>query len=214
MEPTTEPVALWLGVPVPSIQKQETKGPTTRSKISRAATVFSERFRTPTATCLGQGQMCQDSLVGLGPPERTSRSRRGSALLQHRDRGAVLRLRRRRQPCQGRLRLGRQAGCLESLPILWSYLVRVHPGRPAAHPTATGWELGTRSCGPRPPVYNYRGRGTPSHRLGRIHPYVRSCSATGTDRERDRSSAIYSSAHNGTISLKRANGKLSHVLRS
>ena len=43
---------------------------------------------------------------------------------------------------------------------------------------------GTRSCGPGPPVYDYRGRGTPSHRLGRIHPYVRSCSATGTDRER------------------------------
>ena len=43
---------------------------------------------------------------------------------------------------------------------------------------------GTRSCGPGPPVYDYRGRGTPSHRLGRIHPYVRSCSATDTDRER------------------------------
>ena len=43
---------------------------------------------------------------------------------------------------------------------------------------------GTKSCGPGPPVYDYRGRGTPSHRSGRIHPYVRSCSATGTDRER------------------------------
>ena len=43
---------------------------------------------------------------------------------------------------------------------------------------------GTRSCGPGPPVYDYRGRGAPSHCLGRIHPYVRSCSATGTDRER------------------------------
>ena len=38
---------------------------------------------------------------------------------------------------------------------------------------------GTRSCGPGPPVYDSRGRGTPSHRLGRIHPYVRSCAATG-----------------------------------
>ena len=37
---------------------------------------------------------------------------------------------------------------------------------------------------PGPPVNDYRGWGTPSHRLGRIHPYVRSCSATGTDRER------------------------------
>ena len=41
---------------------------------------------------------------------------------------------------------------------------------------------GTRSCGPGLPVYDYRGRGVPSHRLGRIHPYIRSCSATGTDR--------------------------------
>ena len=30
--------------------------------------------------------------------------------------------------------------CLESLPILLSDLVRVHPGRPAALPTATGWD--------------------------------------------------------------------------
>ena len=37
------------------------------------------------------------------------------------------------------------------------------------HPTATGWE-------PGPPVCDYRGRGAPSHRLGLIHPYVRSCS--------------------------------------
>ena len=43
---------------------------------------------------------------------------------------------------------------------------------------------GTRSCGPGPPVYDYRGRGAPSHCWGRIHPYVRSCSATGTDRDR------------------------------
>ena len=43
-------------------------------------------------------------------------------------------------------------------------------------------ELRARTVGP--PVYDYRGRGTPSHRLGRIHTYVRSCSATGTDRER------------------------------
>ena len=43
---------------------------------------------------------------------------------------------------------------------------------------------GTRSCGPGPPVCDCRGgRGAPSHRLGRIHSYVRSCSATGTDRE-------------------------------
>ena len=43
---------------------------------------------------------------------------------------------------------------------------------------------GTSSCGPGPQVYDYRGRGAPSHRLGRIRPYVRSCSTPGTDRER------------------------------
>ena len=45
------------------------------------------------------------------------------------------------------------------------------------------FRAGTRSCGPGPPAYDYRGRCTPSHRLGRIHPYVRSCSATGTSSE-------------------------------
>ena len=47
--------------------------------------------------------------------------------------------------------------CLESLPIFWSNLVRVHLGRPAALPTATGWdeELRARTAGvtvrlPRP----------------------------------------------------------------
>ena len=43
--------------------------------------------------------------------------------------------------------------CLESLPILLSDLVRVHPGRPAALPTATGWdeELRARTAGVRLP---------------------------------------------------------------
>ena len=47
----------------------------------------------------------------------------------------------------------RHALCLESLPMLWSDLVRVHPGRPAAHPTATGWdeELRARTAGVRLP---------------------------------------------------------------
>ena len=49
-EPTTEPVTSCLGVPVLSTQKPETKGPTTRSKSRRAATVLPESFRTPTAT--------------------------------------------------------------------------------------------------------------------------------------------------------------------
>ena len=50
-----------------------------------------------------------------------------------------------------------------SLPILLSDLVRVHPGRPAAPPTATGWdeELRARTAA-GPPVYHYRGLGTPS----------------------------------------------------
>ena len=34
---------------------------------------------------------------------------------------------------------------------------------------ATGWDEELRA---RTAVYDYRGRGTPSHRLGRIHPYV------------------------------------------
>ena len=43
------------------------------------------------------------------------------------------------------------AACLESLPILLSDLVRVHPGRPAALPTATAWdeELRARTAGVR-----------------------------------------------------------------
>ena len=78
------------------------------------------------------------------------------------------------------------AACLESIPMLLSDLVRFHLGRPAALPTATGWdeELRARTAGVRLVVVDYRGRGTPSHRLGRIHPYVRSCSATGINRER------------------------------
>ena len=41
---------------------------------------------------------------------------------------------RTRLACFGRGR------CLESLPILWSDPVRVRPGRPAALPTAVGWD--------------------------------------------------------------------------
>ena len=102
--------------------------------------------------------MCQDSLVGLGAPERTSRSWRGSALLRHRDRGAAPIL----------------LSDLVRVHILLSDLVRVHPGRPAALPTATGWdeELRAWTSGLRLP------------RPGHSDPYVRSCSATGTDRER------------------------------
>ena len=74
--------------------------------------------------------------------------------------------------------------CLDSLPILLSDLVTVHPGRPAALPTAAGWdeELRARTAGVRLPQPG--DTITPSHRLGWIHPYVRSCSAAGTDRER------------------------------
>ena len=48
-------------------------------------------------------------------------------------------------------RLGRM--CLESIPILWSDLATVHPGRLAVHPTAAGWdeELRTRTAGVRLP---------------------------------------------------------------
>ena len=42
--------------------------------------------------------------------------------------------------------------------ILWSDLVRVHPGRPAALPTATGWDdkLRARSAGVRLPAWALR----------------------------------------------------------
>ena len=63
-------MTLCLGVPVPLTQKQEVKGQTTRSKFSRVATVSP---RTPTATLnrtTADAMMCQDSLVGLGAPER------------------------------------------------------------------------------------------------------------------------------------------------
>ena len=42
----------------------------------------------------------------------------------------------------------------ESLPVLSPCLVRIHPGRPAAHPTATGWdeELLDRTAGVRLPL--------------------------------------------------------------
>ena len=63
-------MTLCLGVPVPLTQKPEVKGQTTRSKFSRVATVSP---RTPTATLnrtTADAMMCQDSLVGLGAPER------------------------------------------------------------------------------------------------------------------------------------------------
>ena len=49
-EPTTEPVTSCQGVPVLLTQKLKITSPTTRSKSSRAATIFLESFQTPTAT--------------------------------------------------------------------------------------------------------------------------------------------------------------------
>jgi hypothetical protein len=49
-EPTTEPVTTDLGVPVSSTQKQETNGPTTRSKSRLSGNCLLETFRAPTAT--------------------------------------------------------------------------------------------------------------------------------------------------------------------
>ena len=48
---------------------------------------------------------------------------------------------------------------MESLPIPSSDLVRVHPGRQAALPTATGCDEALRSW-PGPQVHDYSGRGT------------------------------------------------------
>ena len=77
-------------------------------------------------------------------------------------------------PCSQRAGPGGadQAGsglCLESLPMLLSDLVRVHR---AGRRRIRRLRAGTRSCGPGPicgpgpPVYDYRGRGAPSHCLG------------------------------------------------
>ena len=44
--------------------------------------------------------------------------------------------------CSFRSSRFRSSRCLESLPILLSDPFRVHPGRPAALPTATGWDKG------------------------------------------------------------------------
>ena len=65
------------------------------------------------------------------------------------------------------------AGCLESLPILQSDLVRVYRGRPAALPTATGWdeEPRARTAGVRLP--------RPGSSESSFGTDVRSCSATG-----------------------------------
>ena len=54
--------------------------------------------------------------------------------------------------------------CLESLPILLSDLVIRADRRRFRRLRA-----GTMSCWHGPPVCDYRGKGTPSHRLGRIH---------------------------------------------
>ena len=99
--------------------------------------------------------------------------------------------------------VGRRHGggpsCLKSLPILWSDLVRVHPGRPAAlptcHVTAGGYGPGPGCRGRDVAVLARRRRRGPDRwchvivrlprpghskpLLGRIHPYVRSCSANG-----------------------------------
>ena len=56
--------------------------------------------------------------------------------------------------CKQQVPVARDAHCLESLPILLSDLVTVHPGRPAALPTAAGWdeELRARTAGVRLPL--------------------------------------------------------------
>ena len=77
-EPTTEPVTSCLSVPVLSTQKPETKSP--RALRSEASSVerqlsFRKAVRLRQRPCPGQAPMCQNSLVCLGAPERTSRSR-------------------------------------------------------------------------------------------------------------------------------------------
>ena len=86
---------------------------------------------------------------GLGTQPRGLQQRRSARPAEggrrHRPRGGARHGRLWPLPAEMSGRFG-----LESLPILWSDLVRVHPGRPAAHLTAsTGWdeELRPRTAG-------------------------------------------------------------------
>ena len=105
--------------------------------------------------CSGSIRQC------LGVAVHRVRGRRGHGSLG--SRGAWL------------LMLALGAGSAWNHPILWSDLVS--SSGPAGG-ASDGYWLGRGDCRPGPPVYDYRGRGTPSHRLGRIHLYVRSCFAT------------------------------------
>ena len=99
------------------------------------------------------GPVDRPTLSARRPPDAPLRSVRRSAFSPPSVCGPgpdAARARRRRQG-QARTACGPGAVCLESPAILLSDLVRVHPGRPAAHPSATGWdeELRARTAGVR-----------------------------------------------------------------
>ena len=188
-EPTTEPVTSCLGVPVPSKQKLKIKGPTTRAKSRLAATIFLDCFRTPTATlplAIANGsrlarrsRSAETDQLGFLPGKRTvlaSRPRSCATATPAKPAvpGMTPAVSRPTRPSGGVFAIA------TNILDLSIQRLRAHSGRPAAHPTATGWdeELLDRAAGVRLP-----GRGAPSHRLGQTHQYVLSCFATGTDRD-------------------------------
>ena len=105
---------------------------------------FRKAFGLRQGPCLGQAPMCQDSVVGLGAPERTGRSRRGGAQLRHRDRGAVISVKQKTPastlalprgmlgegpaPEQGRAGARHQLPRSEPLDSLAAYLTLSHSG--------------------------------------------------------------------------------------
>ena len=85
-----------------------------------------------------------------------------------------------RRPGRGRLTEpvtvngGSHGPCLKSLSLLWPDLVRVHPGRPAAHRAAMGWDEVLRAPADRR-CCDYRGRGSDSESSFRITMYPSVC---------------------------------------
>ena len=140
--------------------------------------------------------MCQNSLVGLGAPERTSWL---VLLRKEKTAGAggeahyyCIATEELRYGYAGDANRARDDSCLTVWRARGEWITCIAltqsnqsssgpAGRPASHPTATGWdeELRARTAGVRLPR---QGHSESSFR--RIHPYVRSCSATGTDMTR------------------------------
>ena len=123
------------------------------------------------------------ALEGVSPPPRERGPRRDGPCLG------------REMPSRGRHGEGFSPGRWARGPPAWERVFGITSNILALSTVRAGrWHTdirrlraGTRSCWTGvtgPPEYDYRGRGAPSHCVGRIHPYVQSCSATGADRDR------------------------------